>query len=331
MIHNKYNLKKNKHYKIKSYKFKPRHITIIMIIIYVFSLILMVNLFNTNCIQGEISFYIPNPPIGPEFGYINIDYEYIIHTTDEGSYWMFDWGDGTISKWILVNESVTSVSKPHSWNSTGIFEVRVKHKNILSGESQWSTPLIIKIDSDLDNDGWTDQIEISYGTNYNDSSKYPLDTDGDRTPDNNSYDGAYIGDLDDDNDGLYDITEFNLGSNPKVPYDVIKINIDNNLHYLVDTDSDGIANLFYNSISKSYSDLDILENDIFLIDFNSDSTWDYSYSSADGMINVQEEWTFFGIPIYLLLIGIIAAIIISIIILFKTGIFYIYEVEVGEE
>ena len=88
---------------------------------------------------------------------------------------------------------------------------------------------------DSDSDGYTDDMELSYGTNPQEKNSFPLDTDKDGIPDDNSPDGKYIGDSDDDNDGLSDIIEIQLGSNPKNESDVAKISINGTEYYLVDT------------------------------------------------------------------------------------------------
>jgi uncharacterized repeat protein (TIGR01451 family) len=112
------------------------------------------------------------------------------------------------------------------------------------------------IDSDDDNDGWSDEDEIFYGTDPLDQNDYPVDTDGDGIPDsidddddNDGYpddedafpldpnewadnDGDGIGDNadpDDDNDGWTDEEENQYGTNP----------FDTN-DYPIDTDGDGI-------------------------------------------------------------------------------------------
>ena len=62
------------------------------------------------------------------------------------------------------------------------------------------------IDTDDDGDGWTDQVEITCGTDPFDPSSVPIDTDGDKI--------ANCIDTDDDGDGWADEEETNCGSDP---------------------------------------------------------------------------------------------------------------------
>jgi hypothetical protein len=80
-------------------------------------------------------------------------------------------------------------------------------------------------DLDDDGDGWTDQVEITCGTDPLDVSSVPLDTDGDAEAD--------CIDTDDDGDGWTDTEETNCGSDP----------LDAS-SYPIDTDSDGESNCF---------------------------------------------------------------------------------------
>ncbi len=76
-------------------------------------------------------------------------------------------------------------------------------------------------DTDDDNDGYNDTIEVGEGTDPLDHLSTPLDFDGDYIPDSI--------DPDDDNDGFNDVIEIVVGTDPKDPSS-----------FPVDTDSDGI-------------------------------------------------------------------------------------------
>jgi len=97
------------------------------------------------------SAYVPYPPDGPDSGIINTDYEFIIHTIEVGSSWMFDWGDESNSSWIELKESDIYVSQNHSWTDAGEYGVRVKHRSIYGIDSSWSKPSIINISEESDN------------------------------------------------------------------------------------------------------------------------------------------------------------------------------------
>ena len=331
MIRSIDNLKKNKNYSVKLSRIRSKFLSTLIVLIFLFSLIFIANLSSNNCVRAGTVSYIPAPPKGVEKCTLNMEYEYTISTIDTGSYWIFDWGDGYFSDWILVEGNGSSVSKSHSWKLTGTYEVRVKHKSIYNVESQWSSPLTVNIFADLDGDGWSDQIEFSYETGYTDPADYPLDTDGDGIPDEDSYDDKYTGDSNDDNDDFDDAMELQIGSDPKDPTGFKKINIDDTDHYLVDINNDGTSNFFYNTIDKLSTNFGYTEDNIYLIDFNGDTKWDYNYNPVSGTITNYKEWSLFEVPLFWLIVTIIAALIIATYVLFKSGILYVYEVEVVYE
>lgn len=269
------------------------------------------------------SSYIPYPPVGTTNGTINVEYEYIVNTVEIGSSWMFDWGDGNYSNWIVFNGSNNFVSQSHSWNEYGVYNVRVKYRSPYMVESPWSPPLIVNISkpADSDNDGWKNNLEIAYGTNPEDPSNYPVDTDNDGVPDEDSPDGKYAGDTDDDNDGLSDATETSLGSNPKNAEDVILLFLEDNIFYLVDTDNDGKSDVLYNPQSTSKIRVENHGGKTFL-DINNDGTWDYTYNKDEGAVKYSET------PWLYIILGVISVVVLIIFILFKKGIIYLYEEEI---
>jgi len=317
MFKNTNNLKKNEN-RLKS-------ISYLLVVVFTFFLLLnCIPVFNsnTNVMAGSIS-YIPAPPAGSTAGYTNVDYEYVIKTIDTGSFWMFDWGAGTYSNWIKLGESQTSISQYYSWGSPGTYEIRIKHKGIYGVESSWSPPLIVNISLDSDGDDWSDEAELSYGTDPNNASDYPQDTDHDGTSD--------IVDLDDDNDGLSDEIEEQIRSDPKNLQDVKEIRINDIKHYLVDTTKDSKSDLFYNTISGGNTTLGITKNGLYLIDFNGDGSREYTYDPTYRTISSYEEQRPFEFPWLLIIIGIIIVVIFIIITLFKKGVLYLYEEYVVEE
>lgn len=272
----------------------------------------------------DASSFVPYPPDGTTKGDKNIEYEYTINTVEVGSSWMFDWGDGTYSDWIVLGKSDPFISQNHSWTEYGEYQVRVKYKGPYSSESPWSPPLIVNISQpkDIDKDGWTNIVEESYGTDPRNSSSHPLDTDNDGLPDECSIDGKFIGDTDDDADGLEDAIEISLGSNPKNNHDVETIFVENRLFYIVDTDNDGYGNILFNLETNSKTKIKNQDGLLYL-DIDSDGSWDYTY---DGELLVYTPF-----PWLQLIIGIVGVILIILVILFKTGIIYIYEEEVVEK
>ena len=107
-------------------------------------------------------------------------------------------------------------------------------------------------DTDDDNDGWTDDLEIELGYDPLDSNQYPVDTDEDGI-DNNIDD-------DDDGDGFKDTLEDSCGSDPlesdSIPADFDDDGMCDVLD--IDDDNDGAADTMdafpFNAIE--YSDLD---------------------------------------------------------------------------
>ena len=321
MFKNAGSLNKNK--KIVKFNVKKSSFTIILIVFALLFSFFIVFICNNdfNVIAGS-SYYTPASPLGTTVGSINVDYEYIEYTSEDGSYWMFDWGDGNYSDWIQVGESDTFISQTHSWDSYGIYEIRIKHRSIYMAESEWSPPLIvtITIPSDLDSDGWSNEVEEAYGKNPADPNEYPKDTDGDGIPDEDSLNGKYTGDFDDDNDGLSDTIEISLGSNPKDGNDAIGIIIEGVTYYLVDTNGNANIDILYNKQAESQITTAI-ENKKICLDINGDGSWDYTY--YEGQVERYEG----PFPWLYLIITIILIVVIIIFLLFKKGIFYLYEEE----
>ena len=302
-------------------RLKSAFIVLLIIFTLFFSLISFFGC-NNNIAIAEYSGYIPSPPIGNSTGDLNIDHTYIIYTSDAGSHWMFDWGDGNFSEWIEVKVSDTSISQSYSWNSYGIYEVRVRHRSSYIGESTWSDPLIvtIAIPPDLDGDGYNNDLEAAYGKNPDDPDDYPLDTDGDGTPDDDSADGSFTGDLDDDNDGLSDTIEESLGSNSLDDSDVTTLVIEQTIYYLVDTDDDGNGNILYNTQTETQTNTNIEDGKICL-DTSGDGLWDYTFQN--GIVESYKA----PFPWLYVIIGVILTVAIILLLLFKMGVFYLYEEE----
>jgi len=274
------------------------------------------------CIICSASSYIPYPPSGETNGIENIEYEYKVNTIEVGSFWKFDWGDGTFSSWIEVDGVDSFISAKHSWSESGEYEVRVRHKSVYSIEGTWSSPLIVAISEQTDNDGdgWKNDVEESYGKDPEDPEEYPIDTDYDGIPDENSLDGLYSGDEDDDNDGLSDIIENSIGSDPKNNDDVLSFVFENNIFYIVKTNHNNY--ILYNSVNEKKTNAKY-ENGVYYIDINGDGIFDYSY---DGVLKEC-----FNVPWLYVIIGLIISIAVVLFVLFKKGILFIYEEEIVEK
>ena len=90
----------------------------------------------------------PKKPSGPKRGVINKTYRYSTNTTDpEGDqvYYFWDWGDGTNSGWLGPYNSGTTVTASHKWTAIGMYNVKVKAKDVYGKESDWSPALSVFI------------------------------------------------------------------------------------------------------------------------------------------------------------------------------------------
>ena len=84
---------------------------------------------------------IPCIPDGPAVGHVEEEYTYISNTSDpemDDIYYMFDWGDGNYSEWIGPFKSGETVNASHTWFKQNVYQIRVKAKDSLSYESNWS-------------------------------------------------------------------------------------------------------------------------------------------------------------------------------------------------
>jgi hypothetical protein len=90
----------------------------------------------------------PSTPSGITSGNANTAYTYTTSTTDPDGhqvlYW-FDWGDGTNSGWVGPYASGATGNASHTWTSQDNYQIKVKAKDILDAESEWSDPLSISM------------------------------------------------------------------------------------------------------------------------------------------------------------------------------------------
>ncbi len=91
----------------------------------------------------------PSKPIGPIFGIIKIAYNYSSLTTDEDNdniSYGWDWnGDLIVDSWSNWFLSGNECNISYSWKEPGIYQLRVKAKDIHYSESNWSEPLTVTI------------------------------------------------------------------------------------------------------------------------------------------------------------------------------------------
>lgn len=111
----------------------------------------------------------------------------------------------------------------------------------------------------------------------------------------------------------------------------ISINIEGDIHYIFDDDADSVVDSFYNSQTNVTSDILLKSDGTCYIDFNGDLKWDYVYSFVDKSIkkyNVGSKSEGSSELSWLTaILSIILVVFVVILILFKMGVFYVYEEE----
>jgi len=63
-------------------------------------------------------------------------------------YYIFDWGDYSNSNWIKTSSGNNKIYASHTWNEQGVYDVKVKSRDIYGAESEWSDPLPITMPKD---------------------------------------------------------------------------------------------------------------------------------------------------------------------------------------
>lgn len=91
----------------------------------------------------------PQKPIGPSTGVIDTEYIFETNTTDSDNpqnelYYFWDFDDGTQQFWTHHSEEHGGAIS-HSWEQPGLYEIKVKAKDIYGRESQWSDSFQIQI------------------------------------------------------------------------------------------------------------------------------------------------------------------------------------------
>jgi len=79
--------------------------------------------------------------VGPKTGKTGVNYTFTISSTDldndKISYYI-DWGDGTMTEWTDYKKSGDQLNISHVWNTIGSYTLKVKAKDTLDSESDWS-------------------------------------------------------------------------------------------------------------------------------------------------------------------------------------------------
>ncbi len=94
----------------------------------------------------------PDIPQGPTEGIEGEELTFSASTIDPDGdqlYYKFDWGDNTYSDWVGPINSGETIDVSNFWNEQGIYQVRVKAKDINNRLSNWSDPLDVTITENL--------------------------------------------------------------------------------------------------------------------------------------------------------------------------------------
>ena len=94
-----------------------------------------------------------NPPWkpiinGPTQGKLGEEYTFNATASDPDGdkiYYMFDWGDGSYSKILGPFNSNETISITHKWMKRGVYNIRVRVKDIYGSISSWSDPITFNI------------------------------------------------------------------------------------------------------------------------------------------------------------------------------------------
>jgi outer membrane protein assembly factor BamB len=91
---------------------------------------------------------VPRQPVGPTAAGHGIVLNFSTVTTDHDGdqvYYMWNWSDGNNSDWLGPFDSNESITVNHTWGTNGTYPLRVKAKDTLGNQSNWSQPLVISI------------------------------------------------------------------------------------------------------------------------------------------------------------------------------------------
>jgi len=312
------------------------------------------------------SFYTPAVPQGVTVGFLDVDYEYTVFTTNTTAYWLFDWGDGTRSSWLQLEEGNNSITQTHRWTSAGIYPVRVEFKNEFFKNGVWSEPILVTMNIAYSDDVpltpvmTSATIEGTVNCSYyygamgidlqEDVLQYRFDWgDGTRS----SWTASHVS-----GERTICAHQWNHSSNytirvqsrdqhwlespwssglnitivPEGNYKLSSREILylNRVYHHIECANDG-EKTFYNTTSGSFSTLDDTGDRAYLLDDNGDGRWEYTITPSTGSIEpyiypVPPTTASFQIPWLLLLI---IGIILSIIfvVLFLVKKGYLYMYE----
>ena len=92
----------------------------------------------------------PSAPSGRASGWVDTTYTFTASATDpdgDSVELRFDWGDGDTSEWRNWVASDETVATPHSWSTSGIYQVKAQAKDMKDALSDWSSSHRIAVDT----------------------------------------------------------------------------------------------------------------------------------------------------------------------------------------
>ena len=92
----------------------------------------------------------PDPPLGPDSGFVDSTYAFRSSTTDADNdtlQYQFDWSDGDTSTWLGFVPAGDTFVAPHTWRAPGAYGVQVRARDAqgFGATSDWSLPHTIVI------------------------------------------------------------------------------------------------------------------------------------------------------------------------------------------
>jgi hypothetical protein len=296
----------------------------ILLVFCIISLTFFTIFFTSPVVFSKTPMFIPSTPQGTTFGYVGIDYEYAIVTLNPDSFWMFDWGDGTNSSWLQLEQNQTSITETHHWDAVGTYQLHVKYKSDTAPYGIWSDAMIVEIATYSNDDYpytpilYTGKIQGFNSTVYTYSAlttdpynyqvcyrfDYGNGTFSDWTPYVPSGTSSYLS-FAWKTPGVYVLrtqarNQYGLESDWSEPVQVIitdkkaanGASIDllvlNNITYQLIYTSE-YEGTFYNPSSGASNDIQWKGGGVFLIDDDSDGRWEYLYIPSIGQVQPYDE------------------------------------------
>ncbi len=185
--------------------------------------------------------------------------------------------------WTLGDGTIISTIQPrltHTYSQIGNYTVILTVTDNEGAKNSTTTKAYIST-NDTDGDGWSNDAEQAYGTNPNNASDFPLDSDHDGIPD--------VVDPDNDNDGLSNTEEAKLGLDPFNASDVLRISNEFGVFFFLDTNGDTKFDTYYNQTTGITTPLIAQDNGTFLVDVDGNNQYDFIYDSTTGTIALYQS------------------------------------------